>query len=58
MPATSKSQRRFMAMCEHDPQHAKGKCPTMAKAQMHDFAATPEKDLPFKKASGKAKKSR
>ena len=52
MPAASKASRRFFAMCEHNPQHARGKCPKMTKAQMHDFAATPEKGLPFKKTGG------
>ena len=46
MPAVSKSQRRYMAMCEHDPKHMAGKCPDMTKSQMHDFAATKEKGLP------------
>jgi hypothetical protein len=46
MPSVSKSQRRFMAMCEHDPKHAQGKCPDMTKEQMHDFAATKERGLP------------
>lgn len=49
MPAESKAQRRFMAVCEHKPAHAIGKCPDMSKKQMHDYAATPEKGLPSKK---------
>ena len=49
MPAVSRAQQAFMAMCQHSPKHAKGKCPNMTKAQMHDFAATPTKGLPFKK---------
>lgn len=51
MPATSVAQRRFMAICEHDPQHAKGKCPNMTKAELHDYASTKEKNLPQKKPS-------
>lgn len=46
MPATSKAQQRFMAICEHDPVHAYGKCPKMSHQQLHDFAATPTKNLP------------
>lgn len=48
MPAVSKSQQQFMAICEHNPKHAKGKCPSMSKDKMHDFAATPTKGLPKK----------
>ena len=48
MPATSKVQRRFMAMCEHG-KATRGKCPEMSKEQMHDFAATKEKGLPMRK---------
>lgn len=46
MPAKSKAQQAFFAICEHDPKHAKGKCPDMSKEKMHDFAATKTKDLP------------
>lgn len=46
MPATSQAQQAFMAICEHNPQHAKGKCPDMTKKQLHDYAATPRKGLP------------
>lgn len=54
MPAKSKAQQQFMAICEHDPAHAIGKCPSMSKKQMHDFAATPSKNLPQKvKKKGK-----
>ena len=45
MPATSKAQRRYMAMAEH------GVIPApegMSKESMHDFAVTPEKGLPAK----------
>jgi len=27
MPSVSGKQHRFMAMCKHNPQHARGKCP-------------------------------
>lgn len=46
MPAVSQSQRRFMAICEHEPQHAQGTCPNLPKSKLHDFASTPEKGLP------------
>jgi hypothetical protein len=28
MPSVSGKQHRFMAMCSHTPQHARGKCPS------------------------------
>jgi hypothetical protein len=55
MPARSKAQRRFMAMCEHGI-HTSANCPDMTKDQLHDFAATPEKGLPVK-VSKKADKN-
>lgn len=55
MPAVSKRQRRFMAMCEHDPGAARGKCPNMTKSQMHDFAVTKEKKLPYSAKSTASK---
>ena len=48
MPATSVAQQKFMAICEHNPKHAAGKCPDMSKNEMHDYAATPTKGLPYK----------
>ena len=27
-PATSDRQQKFMAICSHNPKHAKGKCPS------------------------------
>lgn len=57
MPAKSVAQRQFMGMCEHNPQHARGKCPNMTKKQFHDFAATPTKGLP-EKLTSKTKKGR
>lgn len=56
MPATSKAQQQFFAICEHNPQHARGKCPKMTKAKMHEFAATPTTGLP--KKLGTTKKGR
>lgn len=37
MPAKSRKQQRFMAMCLHSPKHAKGKCPskTVSKEFSH-----------------------
>ena len=57
MPAKSVAQRQFMAICEHHPQHARGKCPNMTRKQFHDFAATPTKGLP-QRLSSKTKKGR
>ena len=48
MPAKSKAQQRFFAMCQHDPKHARGKCPNLPKAKMREFSATPTKGLPTK----------
>jgi len=62
MPSKSKAQQEFMAICEHDPQHAQGKCPDMTHQQLHDFAATPRKGLPAHisnlKRAGKLKRSK
>ena len=49
MPATSKAQRRLMAIAEHAPGevYARNKSVLqMAPSQLHDFAATKEKSLP------------
>ena len=35
-PAVSEKQRRFMAMCSHDPTAARGKCPSKPVAQEFD----------------------
>lgn len=48
MPAKSVAQRRFLAMCQHHPEHARGQCPDMKPKQFHDFTATPEAGLPAK----------
>lgn len=53
MPAKSQAQQRFMAICEHNPAHAIGKCPNMTHKQLHDFAATPRKGLPVRVKKGK-----
>lgn len=46
MPAKSKSQQRYMAMVEHNPGAVRGPVPQMTHRQLHDFAATPTKNLP------------
>lgn len=50
MPATSKAQRRLIATAMHDPGKIRKKnrgVLKMTPQQMHDFAATPEKELPM-----------
>ncbi len=50
MPATSKKQRRLMAIAEHHAAQVKNRGGLdMSKGQLHDFAATSEKGLPGKK---------
>jgi hypothetical protein len=46
MPATSKAQRRFLAMAEHDPKFAQAHGIHMTHQQLHDFASTKETKLP------------
>ena len=58
MPSVSRAQRRFMAMCEHNPGAAKGACPDMTKKQFHDFASTSEAKLPFKVTQARRKSLR
>ena len=50
MPAKSKAQQHLMAAAEHgaDFPMAKEVRKSMTKSQMHDFAATPTKNLPTK----------
>lgn len=52
MPARSKSQQMAMAIAEHNPgelySRNKGLL-SMSKSQLHDFAATKRKGLPYKK---------
>ena len=54
MSAKSKSQQRFMGMCAHNPEKAKGDCPPKSVAE--EFSKTNGKDLP-EKTKGKSKKS-
>lgn len=51
MPSVSKAQRRFFGMLEHNPGMAKEKGINMTHQQMHDFASTPESNLPERKSS-------
>ena len=50
MPAVSKKQQMAMAIAEHEPSklHAANKgMAKMSKSQLHDYASTPRKGLPF-----------
>lgn len=52
MPATSKAQRRAMAIAEHHPSELYGRNKDMlkmSKGQLHDFASTKEKGLSERK---------
>lgn len=40
MPATSKRQQRFMAICAHNPGKARGKCPSKKVAK--EFSHKPK----------------
>lgn len=51
MPAKSKAQQRFMGLCAHNPEKARGKCPPKDVAE--EFAKTKTKNLPEKKSSKK-----
>lgn len=52
MPARSKAQQRFMAMCAHNPKHAQGTCPPPDVAR--EFARAPN----FKRLPTRAKRRR
>ena len=52
MPSTSAKQARFMAMCRHSPQHARGKCPPMKVAREFN-AADAAQALSKRKKRGK-----
>lgn len=41
MPAKTKRQQRFMAMCAHSPEKAYGKCPSKKVAR--EFSHMPKK---------------
>jgi hypothetical protein len=42
VPAKSRKQQKFFAMCAHNPSHANGKCPDMPKAKMREFSHKPK----------------
>lgn len=49
MPAVSKKEQIATAIAEHDPSKLYGRNRSLLKmshTQLHDFAATPRKDLP------------
>lgn len=49
MPARSQAQQEAIAIAEHHPEMLRKKnygLLAMSKEQMHDYAATPRKDLP------------
>jgi hypothetical protein len=54
MPAKSKAQFRFMQMCRHSPEHAKGDCPDEETAK--EFTRSSSKGLPERK--GKRRKQK
>lgn len=52
MPALSIKQRRLMAIAEHHPEKLRDRSVLrMDHQQLHDYAATPERGLPRKKAN-------
>lgn len=56
MPAKSTAQRKAIAIAEHAPNKLYDKNKgllSMTQGQMHDFAATSEKNLPQKAAKKK-----
>lgn len=51
MPSVSRAQRIAISIAEHHPEelYARNKgLLGMTHGQMHDFASTPEKNLPYK----------
>ncbi len=51
MPALSQAQQKLMAIAEHKPEKVNKKnrgVLRMSHEQLHDYAATPRKDLPRK----------
>lgn len=52
MPAVSEAQRKLFAIAEHEPGKLHSENKGLAKLghkTLHDFAATPEKNLPERK---------
>ncbi|MDE1940682.1 MAG: DUF3008 family protein [Patescibacteria group bacterium] len=63
MPARSQAQRRLMAMAEHTPLYqlhgqARKMKKSMSHQQLHDFASTKEKGLPYHVKKRKKRTSR
>lgn len=60
MPATSKAQRRMMAIAEHHPEQLfkrnRGVL-KMSEGQMHEFASTAEAGLPRRSKLSKSKRA-
>lgn len=59
MPATSKKQQIAMAIAEHDPEalfERNKAMSSMSHKQLHDFASTPRKGLPYSAKKPKKKK--
>lgn len=59
MPAPSKAMRRAAAIAEHDPLSLNKKnrgLLDMTQSQLHDFASTPEKGLPYKSHGPRGKR--
>ena len=60
MPAESKAQRIAMAIAEHHPEELNPENKGLAKMshkQLHDFASTPSKGLPYHVAHAARKKA-
>lgn len=53
MPAKTKKQQRFMAMCEHNPGAAKGKCPPKSVAKEFSHMAPSEESRKKLKSLGR-----
>ncbi len=52
MPAKSKKQQQFMAMCAHNPEDARKDCPPKKVAE--EFSKTKTKNLPEKVSKKKS----
>lgn len=52
MPAKTERQRRFMAMCAHNPGKAKGKCPSKEVAREFSHKKKKHFSIPRKDKRG------
>lgn len=50
-PAVSEKQRKFMAICSHDPSKARGECPSHKVAQ--EFSHKPKGGYAKRKRKGR-----